>query len=84
MNMGKKQNNSFIFKWSDSCQPILLINPEVKIFTSVLASQLNKIIGNINEDQSRFLPTNSITNNVRKTFILKKNKTYRILNTGSW
>lgn len=52
----------------ESYRPISLLNHDVKLFASVLARRLNKIISNyIHPDQAGFIPARQLTGNIRRT-----------------
>lgn len=52
----------------DSYRPISLINHDTKIFTSILAKRLNSFIAAyVHVDQSGFIPSRQISDNIRKT-----------------
>lgn len=49
-------------------RPISLLNHDMKIFTSLLAKRLNKFIAEyVHPDQSGFIPTRQITDNIRRS-----------------
>lgn len=52
----------------ESYRPISLLNHDAKIFASVMAHQMNKIITTyIHHDQAGFMPTRHLADNVRRT-----------------
>lgn len=55
----------------ESYRPISLLNHDAKIFTSIIAQRLNKIIAlSIHHDQSGFIPTRQLSDNVQKSLNL--------------
>lgn len=51
-----------------SYRPISLINHDMKIFTSIMARRLNSFIASyVHIDQSGFIPSRQISDNIRKT-----------------
>lgn len=55
----------------ESYRPISLLNHDAKVFASVLAHRLNKIIASyIHQDQTGFMPTRQLADNVRWTLNL--------------
>lgn len=54
-----------------SYRPITLLNVDLKIFTTILAKRLQRIVTQyVNVDQTGFMPGRSITDNIRKTLNL--------------
>lgn len=54
----------------DSFRPISLINTDIKLLTTVLATRLTKVMpGLIHLDQSGFIPARSMALNIRRLFL---------------
>lgn len=70
----------------ESYRPISLLNHDAKIFASLLARRLNKVIScYIHPDQAGFIPSRQLTENIRKTLnvidFCSKNNTQLVVMT---